>query len=308
MENRVATEVHLEETAKAARLYTETKLREVSDILIDAMDSGYASGGGPAEVKFKEFSISADKWKESVESHIYPYYTDMPVSGIRDTDNINVILSPETQALGIRFYNIIEIGNGSVRIRAADRPLEEVSGSYSINTLMVLSAIDDSILDVLNADFGRLRAEVQNEINTMLADISLSTGNLVDEVSIGMQKKVDRMELQIQNSFSGFGELVDTTESFFTEIRNVINNTVSDLSSIVLSNIEASNSRLNALEDLIMERVGQSLGSVDSALGELENYVKGDVDGEAFQITFGSDAGLHIERGSLDVGGRRIEC
>ena len=84
----------------------------------------------PDEMKLYPITIPAEGWK-SDSSISYPYYIDIQISGIKESDCIAVTISPEDiDVAKAAYFTTTEAKNNVLRLRARKIPTKQISASY----------------------------------------------------------------------------------------------------------------------------------------------------------------------------------
>lgn len=138
----VATTYTLNKTVPADAKFTDTNTwRGVQNNLTsdNTEDSLSAAQGKvlknlidkkPDEMKLYPITIPAKGWK-SDNSISYPYYIDIQISGIKESDCIAVTISPEDiDVAKAAYFTTTEAKNNVLRLRAKYTPSKEISAFY----------------------------------------------------------------------------------------------------------------------------------------------------------------------------------
>ena len=103
----------------------------------------------PDEMKLYPITIPAEGWK-SDSSISYPYYIDIQISGIKESDCIAVTISPEDiDVAKAAYFTTTEAKNNVLRLRAKYAPSKEISAFYYFVREDVVKAFG---LEALNVD------------------------------------------------------------------------------------------------------------------------------------------------------------
>lgn len=276
-------------------LYTQGLVRETPNILLNAIDE--INGGSFADVEMVDFELPATAWGAYMNGGLYPYYANIEVPALTEDDTISLILSTESRDLGYKFSSSVSVGEGYAQIRCTSRPSHTLTGQYSINTLMVLSAIDMSLFDKLYADFQELEdnfllnySEFKNTLNTGFSNYKSSTDLVINN-------QISSLEDDLNNKFNIFkSQIYLSLEDFRSEFNSLRDDTRTQLGEFTVW-IEGIETKIDGNIDTFEER-----------LNLMEDQVFSRVDGQSYLIEFNTIDGINLNRGIFHEVAKRIEC
>lgn len=226
----IVTEYQLSQSMIASTEYIKRKIQQTSDIIFGTIED-MAESGATIVPLFYDFVIPSNAWVKETLFHDYPYYVDFVIEGLKKTDAVKFILSEAVEALDVEFYSLLEVGEGIVKIRATEKPLVDIDGKYSINTLTILSTMDSGLIQ---KDFDELKEYLLGEFAAQGVEVSI------------------RLE-EMQNYI--FGEMADTVNVLNVELGG-IHNILTDLDDYIRGGARKNPFRVSfrAENDLDIER------------------------------------------------------
>ena len=179
----VATTYTLNKTVPADAKFTDTNTwRGVQNNLTsdNTEDSLSAAQGKvlknlidkkPDEMKFYPITIPTEGWK-SDSSISYPYYIDIAISGIKESDCVAVTISPEDiDVAKAAYFTTTEAKNNVLRLRAKYAPSKEISAFYYFVREDVVKAFG---LETLNVNPYTLPPATKSELGGVIVGDGLS--------------------------------------------------------------------------------------------------------------------------------------
>ena len=128
----------------------------------------------PDEMKLYPITIPAEGWK-SDGSISYPYYIDIQISGIKESDCIAVTISPEDiDVAKAAYFTTTEAKNNVLRLRAKYTPQKEISAFYYFVREDVVKAFG---LETLNVNPYTLPPATKSELGGVIVGDGLSITN-----------------------------------------------------------------------------------------------------------------------------------
>lgn len=128
----------------------------------------------PDEMKIYPITIPAEGWK-SDGSISYPYYIDIQISGIKESDCIAVTISPEDiDVAKAAYFTTTEAKNNVLRLRAKYTPSKEISAFYYFVREDVVKAFG---LETLNVNPYTLPPATKSELGGVIVGDGLSITN-----------------------------------------------------------------------------------------------------------------------------------
>lgn len=125
----------------------------------------------PDEMKLYPITIPAEGWK-SDSSISYPYYIDIQISGIKESDCIAVTISPEDiDVAKAAYFTTTEAKNNVLRLRAKYTPSKEISAFYYFVREDVVKAFG---LETLNVNPYTLPPATKSELGGVIVGDGLS--------------------------------------------------------------------------------------------------------------------------------------
>lgn len=125
----------------------------------------------PDEMKLYPITIPAEGWK-SDGSISYPYYIDIQISGIKESDCIAVTISPEDiDVAKAAYFTTTEAKNNVLRLRAKYTPSKEISAFYYFVREDVVKAFG---LETLNVNPYTLPPATKSELGGVIVGDGLS--------------------------------------------------------------------------------------------------------------------------------------
>lgn len=125
----------------------------------------------PDEMKLYPITIPAKGWK-SDGSISYPYYIDIQISGIKESDCIAVTISPEDiDVAKAAYFTTTEAKNNVLRLRAKYIPSKEISAFYYFVREDVVKAFG---LETLNVNPYTLPPATKSELGGVIVGDGLS--------------------------------------------------------------------------------------------------------------------------------------
>ena len=125
----------------------------------------------PDEMKLYPITIPAEGWK-SDSSISYPYYIDIQISGIKESDCIAVTISPEDiDVAKAAYFTTTEAKNNVLRLRAKYTPSKEISAFYYFVREDVVKAFG---LETLNVNPYTLLPATKSELGGVIVGDGLS--------------------------------------------------------------------------------------------------------------------------------------
>lgn len=128
----------------------------------------------PDEMKLYPITIPAEGWK-SDGSISYPYYIDIQISGIKESDCIAVTISPEDiDVAKAAYFTTTEAKNNVLRLRAKYTPSKEISAFYYFVREDVVKAFG---LETLNVNPYIFPPATKSELGGVIVGDGLSITN-----------------------------------------------------------------------------------------------------------------------------------
>lgn len=125
----------------------------------------------PDEMKLYPITIPAEGWKFD-SSISYPYYIDIQISGIKESDCIAVTISPEDiDVAKAAYFTTTEAKNNVLRLRAKYTPSKEISAFYYFVREDVVKAFG---LETLNVNPYTLPPATKSELGGVIVGDGLS--------------------------------------------------------------------------------------------------------------------------------------